>query len=156
MEQAAHLVKFLRQKPQGRPFSAYRRTFQMEQMTCNLIPQDGDSEFGVTAVQHKFCSSVSCAERWLGSACRLWGRHGVPWGRLHETACACTGIVATSVLNEHSWTTEKQWCSRSGLCEGLATFYTQRKMLHITQGFADQIDEEEMGESRGTQGRGEQ
>jgi len=48
------------------PFSVYRLTFQMEQMSCNLIPQDGDREFAVTAVEHKFCVSVRCAERWLG------------------------------------------------------------------------------------------
>jgi hypothetical protein len=29
-------------------FSVYRRTFQMEQMSRNPIPQDGDSEFAVT------------------------------------------------------------------------------------------------------------
>jgi hypothetical protein len=60
------------------------------------------------------------------------------------------GSVATRVLNEHSWTAEKRWCSRSVLCEGLANLYPQRKMLHITQGLADQTDEEEMGEARGT------
>jgi hypothetical protein len=41
-----------------------------------------------------------------------------------------------------------------GLCEGLATRYPPMKMLHITQDLANQIDEEEIGEARGTQGRG--
>ena len=35
------------------PFSLYRHTFQMEQMSCNLIPQDGDGEFVVTAVENR-------------------------------------------------------------------------------------------------------
>jgi hypothetical protein len=49
------------------PFSVYRRTFQMDQMSCNLILQDGNSEFAVTVVKHnKLCISVRYTERWLG------------------------------------------------------------------------------------------
>ena len=78
------------------------------------------------------------------------------WGRLQETAYTCTGGVATNVHNEHSWTDEKRWCSRSRLCGGLATLYSQRKILLITQGLVDLIDEEEMSEARRMQGRGEE
>lgn len=78
------------------------------------------------------------------------------WGQLQETACTCTGSVATSALNERYWTAEKRWCSLSGLCGGVAILYPQREMLHITQGTADQINKEEMGEACGTQGRGEE
>lgn len=34
------------------PSSVYRRTFKMEHTSCNLIPQDGDSEFAVTALEN--------------------------------------------------------------------------------------------------------
>ena len=61
----------------------------------------------------------------------------MPCGRLQETACTCTGSVATSVLNDNSLTAENRWCSPSGLCGGLATLYPKTKMLLITQGLAD-------------------